>query len=74
MFTTRPYLARFLGLQRIGYIDTRRIITPGKTPEYEPLFYCGFCNQYAIYHEHECIDDRPWDPYDGYPSDAPDTD
>ena len=48
--------------------------TPGKTPEFEPLLYCGFCNKNAIYHEHECDDYPPRDPYDGYPSDAPSTD
>ena len=55
------------------YISPRKYLT-GENPKYEPLLYCGFYNQYAIYHEHECNDDPPWDPYDGYPSDAPDTD
>ena len=42
---------------------------------FEPILYCGFCNQYAIYHEHECDSPQgPFDPFDGYPSDAPSTD
>ena len=45
-----------------------------RNPEYEALIYCGFCNQYAIYHEHECNNNPPQDPYDGYPFDAYDTD
>ena len=42
--------------------------------EYEALINCGFCNQYTIYHEHECNNNLPWDPYDGYLFDAYDMD
>jgi len=55
------------------HCNPRNFLTTRKSPKFEPLLYCGFCNQYAIYHEHECNDDPPWDPYDGYPSDAYDT-
>ena len=57
-----------------GHYIPRSFLTLGKTLEFEPLLYCGFCNQYAIYHEHGCNDDPPWDPYDSYPFDAYDTD
>ena len=26
-----------------------RLLIPGKTPAFQPILYCGFCNQYAIY-------------------------
>ena len=51
----------------------RSLLTPRKTPKFEPLLYCEFCNKYAIYHEHDCDDYPPRDPYDFYPSDAPST-
>ena len=35
---------------------------------------CGFCNKYAIHHEHDCDDYSSISPYDDYPSDAPSTD
>ena len=61
-------------LQIANHCNPRSLLTPGKTLEFEPLLYCGFCNQYAIYHEHACNNDSPWDPNNGYPSDAPLTD
>ena len=30
--------------------------------------------KYAMYHEHDCNYNPPWDPYDGCPSEAYDTD
>ena len=54
--------------------NPRSLLIRGKTPEFEPLLYCGFYNKYAIYHEHNCDDYSPIGPYDGYPSDAPSTD
>ena len=72
IFTTRPYSTSIPGLQRIGYIDPRQFII--RNLDYEPLLYCGFYNQYAMYHEHDCNYNPPWDPYDGCPSDAYDTD
>ena len=54
--------------------DHPREFLTGKKPVREPLLYCGLCNTYARYHEHDCNNDSPWDPYNGYPSDAPDTD
>ena len=38
-----------------------------------PSFRKNF-NHYAIYHDYECDDYPPRDPYDGDPSDAPSTD
>ena len=73
IFGLRPYDNAIRNLRRIGHTDPRKYLT-GENPKYEPLLYYGFCNQYAIYHEHECNDDPPWDSYDNYPSDAPDTD
>ena len=61
-------------LQLAEHSNPRSFIIPRRTLEYEPLLYCGFCNQYAIYHKHECNNDPPWDPYDSYPTDALDTD
>lgn len=72
MATTRPYTLSIPNLQRIGNSNSRRFIR--KNPEYEALIYCGFCNQYIVFHEHGYDYNPPWDPYDGYPSDAPSTD
>ena len=69
----------FIGSNAIAHLriadhcNPRSLLTPGKTPEFKPLLYCRLCNQYAIYHEHECNDDSPRNPYDGYPFDAPST-
>ena len=71
VFTTRPYSTSIPGLQRIGYNDPRQFMT--RNLDYEPLLYYGFCNQYAMYHEHDCNYNPPWDPYDGCPSEAYDT-
>ena len=72
VFTTRPYSASIPNLQRINYLDPRQFMT--RNVDYEPLLYCGFCNQYAKYHEHDCNYNPPWDPFDGYPFDAYNTD
>ena len=72
MFTTRPYTSSIPNLQRIGNNNPMRFIK--RNLEYEALINCGFCNQYTIYHEHECNDNLPWDPYDGYLFDAYDMD
>ena len=72
VFGRRPYDTAICNLRRIEHTDPRNYLT-SENPKYEPLLYCWFCNQYAIYPEHECNDDPPWDPYDGYPSNAPNT-
>lgn len=72
VLTTRPYFTAIPNLQWINHSDPRRLIT--RKPDYEPLIYCGFCNQYATYHEHDCDYNPPWNPYDGYPFDAPSID
>ena len=74
VFGPKPYATVISRIQFAEHCNLRSFIIPGKILEYESLLYCGFCNQYAIYHEHECNDDPPWDPYDGYPTDAPNTD
>ena len=72
VFTTRPYSTAILTLQRVDYIDHRQLVT--KHADYEPVLYFGFCNQYDKYHGHNCDYHPPWDPFNGYPSDAYDTD
>ena len=74
VFGPRPQANAFVRLQIANHPNPRSLLTPGKTPEFELLLYCGFCNKYAIYHKHECDDYPPMDPYDGYPSNAPSTD
>ena len=74
VFGIKPYISAVCHLERTGHDDPRRFLNSGKSLVYEPLLYCGFCNQYVVYHEHACNDDSPWDPYDGCPSDAFDTD
>ena len=74
VFGPRPYANALVHLRIANHPNPRSLLTPGKTLEFEPLLYCGFCNKYVIYHEHECDDYPSRDPYDGYPSDAPSTD
>ena len=75
VFGPRPYSDVIAHLRVTDHCNPRRLLVPGKTPVFEPILYCGFCNQYAIYHEHECDSPQgPFDPFDGYPSDAPSTD
>ena len=69
----KPYATAISHIQFAKHSNPRSFIVPGRTPEYESLLYCGFCNQYTIYHEHGCNDNPPWDPYNGYPTDALDT-
>ena len=69
-----PNANALVHLQIADHPNPRSFLIPGKTPKFEPLLYFGLCNKYAIYHEHACDDGSPWDPYDGYPSDAPSTD
>ena len=74
VFGPKPYSDAIAHL-RVANHYPRRLLVLGKTPVFEPILYCGFCNQYAIYHEHECDSPRgPFDPFNGYPSDAPSTD
>ena len=75
VFGPKPYSDAIAHLWVTDHCNPRRLLVPGKTPVFEPILYCGFCNQYAIYHEHECDSPQgPFDPFDGYPSDAPSTD
>ena len=74
VFGPRPYANALVHLHIADHPNPRSLLTPGKTSKFEPLLYCGFCNKYAIYHEHNCDDYSPTGLYDGYPSDAPSTD
>ena len=74
VFGIKPYVSAVRHLERTSHDDPRKFLIPGKSPVYEPLLYCGFCNQYAIYHKHECNDDLPWDANDGCPSEFYDID
>ena len=66
VFTTKPYTEAF-NTQRIEYSGFPQFWS--QNAHYEPLMYCGFCNQYDRYHDHELDDDPPaFNPYDGYPS------
>ncbi|KAL0002760.1 hypothetical protein SO802_016541 [Lithocarpus litseifolius] len=74
VFGIKPYGTAIRHLSMAKYVNPKGFIEPEKTPVYEPLLYCGFCNQYAIYHDHECNCDPPWDPNDNCPSEYYDTD
>ena len=67
VFTNRPYF-EVVNLQGTSHSDPRSFTK--RNPDYEPVTYCGFCNQYAKFHDHGWEYNPPWDPYDGYPSDA----
>ena len=72
VFGQRPYSDAIAHLRVADHCNPIRFLIPGKTPAFQPILYCGFCNQYAIYHDHDCS--SPRGPFDGYPSDAPSTD
>ena len=74
VFGPRSYANALVHLHIVDHPNPRSLLIPGKTPEFEPLLFFGFCNKYAIYHEHNCDDYSPTGPYDGYPSDAPSID
>ena len=74
VFGPKPYANALVHLRIADHPNPRSLLILGKTQRFEPLLYCGLCNKYAIYHEHACDDNAPWDPYDGYPSDSPSTD
>ena len=75
VFGPKPYADALVHLQTEDHPNLKSLLIPGKTPKFEQILYCGFCNKYAIYHEHECDSPQdPFDPFDGYPSDAPSTD
>ncbi|KAK9998124.1 hypothetical protein SO802_017727 [Lithocarpus litseifolius] len=73
VFGLKPYGIAIQHLSIADYINPKNFTNPLKKPVYEHLLYCGFCNQYTIYHEHDCNNDPPWNPYDGC-SDYCDTD
>ncbi|KAL0004921.1 hypothetical protein SO802_012482 [Lithocarpus litseifolius] len=73
VFGLKPYGTAIRNLSIADYINPKSFTNPLKNPVYEHLLYCGFCNQYTTYHEHDCNYDPPWDPYDGC-SDCCDTD
>ena len=59
VFGPRPYANAISHIRIVDHCNSRSFLTPGKTPEFELLLYCGFCNQHATYHEHACNDDLP---------------
>ncbi|KAK9990090.1 hypothetical protein SO802_025075 [Lithocarpus litseifolius] len=65
IFTAKPYFNAIPNIQRMGNHNPKRFIK--RKPEYEPLVYCGFCNEYTTFSEHNCNYNPPWD-YDGPPS------
>ena len=71
VFGPKPYSNAIAHLRVADHCNPIRLHIPGKTPAFQPILYCGFYNQYAIYHEHDC--GSPWGSFDGYPSDAPST-
>lgn len=72
VFGPKPYSDTIAHFRIADHCNPRSLLILGKIPTFEPILYCGFYNQYAIYHEHEC--DSPQRPFDSYPSDAPSTD
>ena len=57
VFGPRPYANAISHIRIVDHYNPRSFLTSGKTPEFEPLLYCGFCNQHTTYHEHACNDD-----------------
>ena len=68
----RPYFDAIAHLRVADHCNPIKLLIPGRPPVVQPIFYCGFCNKYAISHDHYCS--SPRGPFDGYPSDAASTD
>ncbi|KAL0001911.1 hypothetical protein SO802_015692 [Lithocarpus litseifolius] len=60
IFSTRPYYESTPQLLWVHNCDPRRFIIPEIDPIFEPLIYCGLCEQFTAFHEHLCNDDPPW--------------
>ncbi|KAK9996965.1 hypothetical protein SO802_021651 [Lithocarpus litseifolius] len=69
VFSTRPYFESAPQLSWVHNYDPRSFMIPGTDPVYEPLIYCGLCEQFTTFHEHTCNNDPPWespdDDFDG---------
>ncbi|KAL0013747.1 hypothetical protein SO802_000816 [Lithocarpus litseifolius] len=61
IFSTRPYFESTPQLSWVHNCDPRRFMIPGTDPIYEPLNYCGLCEQFTTFYEHPCNDDPPWE-------------
>ena len=72
VFGPRPYSDAIANLRVADHCNPIKLLIPGRTLAFQPIFYCGFCNQYVISHKHDC--GSPQGPFVGYPSDAPSTD
>ena len=72
VFGPRPYSDAVTHLRVADHCNLVKFLTPGRPPVFQPIFYYGFCNKYAISHDHDCR--SPRGPFDGYPSDAASTD
>ena len=72
VFGPRPYSDAIAHLRVANHCNPVRFLTPGRPLVFQRIFYCGFCNKYAISHNHDCS--SPQGPFDGYPSDATSTD
>ena len=72
VFGPRPYFDAIAHLRVADHCNPVKFLIPGKPSVFQPIFYCGFYNKYAITHDHDCS--SPWGPFDGYSSDAASTD
>ena len=72
VFGPRPYSDVVAHLKVVDHCNPVKLLILGRTLVFQPIFYCGFCNKYAISHVHDCS--SPRGPFNGYPSDAASTD
>ena len=72
VFGPKPYSDVVAHLRVADHCNPIKLLIAGRTPAFQPIFYCGFYNQYAISHEHDC--GSPQGLFDGYLSDTPSTD
>ena len=54
VFGPRPYSDAVAHLRVADHYNPIKLLIPGKTPVLQPIFYCGFYNQYAISRDHDC--------------------
>ncbi|KAL0002101.1 hypothetical protein SO802_015882 [Lithocarpus litseifolius] len=64
VFSTRPYYESTSRLSWVHNCDLRRFMILGTGPIYEPLIYCGLCEQFTTFHEHPYNDDPLWESLD----------
>ncbi|KAK9991455.1 hypothetical protein SO802_026440 [Lithocarpus litseifolius] len=65
VFSNRPYYESIPRLPWVTSCEPRKFMVPRTSPIFEPLIYCGLCEQYTTFHEHPCNNDPLWESTEG---------